>query len=64
MKQVGLEELRRFVVIFFALVALVVLAGVVCFWVWRHQLSVKIEAQFAAIRAAGLPVTPAELNAW
>jgi hypothetical protein len=49
--------LRRAFVALFLLVVLV-------FAVWRTRLYFRVNARIAAIRDAGLPVSPAEINTW
>src|SRR5580698_7738004 len=45
-------------------VGYLVLVAVCWFVVWRIRLSNDLNSKFARIRAAGLPVSGAELNAW
>ena len=48
----------------FAVIGGLALLAFLCFILWRIHLSRDVETQLQAIRAAGLPTSPAELNAW
>ena len=55
---------RKFILWLLGSFAAVVIIAIAAFVVWRVNLAHEVNAKLAAIRAAGLPTSGAELNAY